>query len=161
MSIQPLYPFAKPPPKGWRPAVLAKPEGVLDYETGLWELRHRVSQELLPGIVVHYEPGLTSDGASIPWFVQSAFSPRYDAYTFSQAFNHDIGYAARIFPRVVLDVIFRVQLYMATPSKMTTVKAEAYSSAVMLCGWYPWIKHTPESVAAARALIRVEQVETV
>ena len=141
-----------PPPiaRGWIPPAAPQPVGRFDDKTGLWRLTELWEAMVAPGLKMVVIPGAESDGASIPWFVQSAFSPRYERKTFPAAFGHDLLYLSELFPRHYCDQWFRWQLLARGVSP---VKADLYFAAVVSCGWRPWSRHTPAQIERGRELV--------
>jgi hypothetical protein len=102
-------------------------------------------------------PGCDSDGASVPRLFHSLryFGP-FVPETWPGAFAHDLLYAAELLSRPEADRIFRALLIRGgTPAS----KAVIMFAAVRLCGWYPWNRHAPESVAAYRERVRLVEFD--
>ena len=92
-----------------------------------------------------FPKGFTSDGASIPWFLEMFANP-YESDTLESALVHDALYGAKgeykvgkkIYkvPRYNVDRTFRLLL---RSSHVPLWKAWAYWIGVRIGGWYPWI----------------------
>lgn len=147
-----------PPPiaRGWIPPAAPQPVGRFHDLTGLWQLTEDWECWVGQNLKMRVRAGALSDGASIPTWIQSAFSPRYERETFPAAFGHDLLYLAELFPRHFCDQWFRWQLLARD---VWPVKADLYFAAVAGFGWIPWRRHTPEQVAFGRALATLVEVE--
>lgn len=127
------------------------PEGKFDTETGLWLLTHEFFA-YLPAGMLDVKPGFESDGASIPRLLWAFVGPKYSCDTFAAAFAHDALYASELTTRAQADYAFMLILRACG---VGVVKARAYWLAVRVCGWAVWKKHTPDSIAKARAFVDV------
>ena len=108
--------------------------------------------QMLSGHTLIVMKGATSDGYSIPWLMQTPFSPRLDSRSFPAAYVHDQLYVSEIVPRITADMEFH-RLMLAF--KYTKFKAWMYYRAVRLFGWNVWRKHTRESVAKGRLYVNL------
>lgn len=151
------YPLEARPPRDWRMPRPPQPVGQFnDGVSPVWHSREDYGAVILPNMRLRVLEGGGSDGASIPWFLQTAFTPRFDKATFAQAWVHDHLYAARLVSRSMADWIFYQQLLAGG---VHPTKARAYYLAVYTCGWRTWQKHTALSVAEARQYARIEVLE--
>jgi hypothetical protein len=135
------YPFPCPP----------QPIGRFDDETGLWVNTEFYRYDYGDGRILESLCGFYSDGSSIPRPLWPIIGPRYSAKNFPQAWPHDLGYAAEIMPRKELDDIF----YWHSRWRQNYVLASCCWWAVDRFGGIVWNRHTPESIAAARRLVRL------
>ncbi len=144
---------------GTREAALTlyEPTGRFDRATGLWLLTERWYMPLGDGWHLECDPGILSDGASIPRPLQPFVGPRYCPHTFAPAFGHDVLYWSQWRTRRQADSIFYDHLREYGVSR---AKAGAYWSAVRAAGWWPWRRHTSESITEARSLCRPVQMPT-
>ena len=96
------------------------------------------------------QSGFKTDLASIPrslWIVYPPYSPEYG----KAAVLHDAMYSAELFDRKTCDDIFYEAMGVLNAGPVT--KRIIYT-AVRTFGGFVWARHTKESVAAARELIR-------
>lgn len=99
------------------------------------------------------QPGFQTDGGSIPRFLQDRVSP---LGKYLLAFLvHDVLYAGEFCDRATADWIFLELLEYLGAS---WIVRNACYLAVRAGGGFVWKKHTPESVADARRLIKFEAV---
>lgn len=124
-----------------------QPVGYFDAESGQWLLAVAWICLLSGGKALLVHPMARSDGASIPRFLWSVFSPRYDARSFPAAFCHDMLYQSELLTRSQADAEFH-RLLLAFG--VSGIKARLYWLAVRGFGWAVWARHTPDSVAEAR-----------
>ena len=117
----------------------------------VWVLHDAWSCELADGRTLALDSGFRSDGASVPRLFWSFCSP-FEPDTFPAALAHDALYAGELVDRQTADRNFYHLLRATGASK---AKASAMFSAVRLCGWLVWMRHTAASVAEARRLARV------
>jgi len=130
-----------------------QPIGHFDEATGLWRLDRQWICRLATGnMILVVEPGMLSDGASIPRWIQPLVGPRYGAKTFASAFAHDCLYAAELVSRKQADDEFHRLLRMFGAYRAT---AATYYRAVRLFGGVVWKKHTKASIAEARRYCRL------
>jgi hypothetical protein len=131
--------------------MIDQPTGKFDGNSGEFILTERWHCEL-SGCILEIDAGFASDGASIPKWLQSGLSPRYEAATFPAALAHDALYMAELIKRKAADFEFyRLLKLLGVPAW----KAEAYYWAVRIAGWWIWKRHTIESVRKARTLCRL------
>lgn len=128
-----------------------QPIGRFDDASGEWTLEMPYCADLGGGRTLRVAPGFVSDGASIPRILWPFVGPRYSRATFPAAFCHDALYAAELLPRRDADDIF----YFHLRHRTSWLTASAYWLAVRIFGGFVRGSHTPESVAAARALCRI------
>jgi len=130
-----------------------QPIGSFDTETGLWRLERQWICPLATGnMILIVEPGMLSDGASIPFWIQPLVGPRYGARTFPAAFAHDCLYAAELVSRRQADDEFYRLLREFGAYRATSA---AYYWAVRVFGGYVYRRHTLASVAEARGFCRL------
>jgi hypothetical protein len=152
-----LYPFEARPPRDWRMPVPAMPIGRFSLERReQWFAELHGSAVITPHLKLRWFPRAWSDGASIPWFLQTAFTPRFEGTTFAPAWNHDLNYWGRLVSQELADWIFYKQLLAC---KVHPAKARAYYVAVRAFGWRAWNRHTAESITEARRLVGIEVME--
>jgi len=93
-------------------------------------------------------PGFTSDGASVPDFIDGLPGfQRFNGSTIRAALAHDWFYAAEAVDRHTADEILRDILLQDGSSQ---AHADAFFAAVEAFGWSVWLKHTSETIANAR-----------
>jgi hypothetical protein len=156
-ALAPLYPFERRPPRDWRMPVPPQPIGRFSStRRNRWDATMGGAAQLTPGLRLVWMPEAWSDGASIPFLLQTGFSPRFESATFAQAWIHDLLYGGRFVTRAMADYIFYRQLLAGG---VHPVKAKAYYWAVFGWGWTAWLRHTPESVSEARRFVRLELAE--
>jgi hypothetical protein len=131
--------------------VVDQPTGRFDSNSGEFVLTERWHCEL-SGCILEIDAGFASDGASIPRWLQSGLSPRYEAATFPAALAHDALYLGELMSRKSADFEFyRLLKLLDVP----TWKAEAYYWAVRIFGRWIWNRHTLEQVKATRKICRL------
>jgi hypothetical protein len=128
-----------------------QPTGRFDGDSGEFVLTERWHCEL-SGCILEIDPGFASDGASIPKWLQSGLSPRYEAATFPAALAHDALYLGELVNRKSADYEFYLLLKLLD---VPAWKAKLYYRAVRLFGWWIWKKHRPEQIKEARKLCRL------
>jgi hypothetical protein len=130
-----------------------QPIGHFDEATGLWRLDRQWICRLATGnMILVVEPGMLSDGASIPFWIQPLVGPRYGAKTFASAFAHDCLYAAELVSRKQADDEFHRLLREFGAYRVT---ATAYYRAVRVFGGIVYRRHTLASVSEARRFCRL------
>jgi hypothetical protein len=132
--------------------MIPQPIGRFDGDTGQWVLTEPWECPLSHPRKLVVWPGATSDGASIPRFLWSAVGPRYHPKTFAAALAHDMLYVAELLPRDECDREFRRLLVLTGAGYQ---KSSLYYMAVRWFGWAVWLRHTRESVAAARMFAEI------
>ena len=130
----------------------AQPIGYFDEQSGQWILAVAWVCELSDGRGLLVHPMARSDGASIPRFLWSVFSPRYDASSFPAAFCHDMLYQSELVTRSQADAEFHrlLGLFGVSP-----IKARLYWIAVRWFGGFVWARHTKASIAEARMFAEI------
>lgn len=132
-----------------------EPLGRFDCYSGLWVLCAEWKCRLTCGTLI-VSPEFISDGASIPRLLWSAVGPRFSADTFPAALAHDCLYASELVSREQADREFHRLL---RAHGVCRFRAWLYLRAVRNCGGRVWRRHTPETIAAARLLVRIEGVQ--
>jgi threonine/homoserine efflux transporter RhtA len=130
-----------------------QPIGQFEEVKGIWFLAEPWRCRLGDGRWLMVHPGAESDGASIPRALWPLVGPRYHATTFPAAFAHDMLYAAELVSRQQADNEFRALL---VKFGVSAVKAKLYYWAVRRFGWCVWMRHTKDSIAAARMFAEVQ-----
>ena len=107
---------------------------------------------ILPGHILEIAAGFRFDGASIPrvfWLTTGTpMDPHYQA----SGLVHDALYAAELLPRQVTDDIFYFCLRRDGVGWYTARKMWL---GVRIGGGFVWSRHTPDSIAHARAYVRL------
>ena len=96
-----------------------EPIGRFDSDSGLWiQTEDEWVCRLPNGKTLATYKGMSSDGYSIPTWIQFAFSPRFSSKAFVPAWVHDATYMAEMFQRSECDEIFyRLMLVYFYPVK--------------------------------------------
>jgi hypothetical protein len=138
-----------------------QPRGLWSDDTRLFRLCHGDplpdgrtgwSCDMGKGRTLYVADGFEYDGASVPRVAWPIVGHPLSRRLLAAATAHDAGYAARLLPRAELDLIF----YYHLRHRMTRTGAWTCWAAVAGAGWYPWRRHTEESIAAARELCWIE-----
>ena len=129
-----------------------QPIGRFDTESGEFVLTERWHCLLGTGGVLQVDAGFRSDGASIPRWIQTAVSPRYEAKSFPAALAHDALYMTELLDRKHCDMEFYRLLKLLG---MESWRAELYYYAVRLFGWWVWNQHSFKSITEARKKCRI------
>lgn len=150
------------------PDLLTSPVGDFDRVTRLWRLREDWQLEF-DNYLLWIKAGYESNGASIPKFLWSFVGPAYAPDSFIGAFPHDALYDAQLFPRDVVDLMFREVLlawnlidcpnyWQRVLNGKTRTKAYTYWGAVRGCGWACWHRDRCR-VEEARKFVSLEIVK--
>jgi hypothetical protein len=109
--------------------------------------------------VLDYEPGYTTDGASIPRFFWRLFGHPLQMPLLIAALPHDGLYSGELCTRAEADAAF---LAIMKKIGIGLVKRNAIYAAVRSGGWTVWNRHTVKSIAKSRAkcvLVRADKME--
>lgn len=87
------------------------------------------------GKVWMVEPGLITDGASVPWIVRPIIGDPFTGEYRKPAVIHDAYYLYKTEPRDKVDRMFREAMYYA---KEDRAKAQIMYQMVRLFGWIAW-----------------------
>lgn len=127
--------------------VIENPVGVFNALSGVWQSTQTWSVELSNGDYFVAQPGVTSDGASIPRFLWSAVGPRFAPDTFGPALLHDLAYSSHLLSRKCADAEF---LRLLLRWGVSRFRASAYYLAVRAFGWIRYNRVTAGEIEQAR-----------
>ena len=123
----------------------------LEYRDELYELYPYLYKAVLSnGKVLRIKDKYIFDGASIPRVLWSLIGSPFE---FSYSICHDILYQAELMTRAEADWEFILILKL---KGVGWVKRNAMWLGLRAGGWVTWNKHTPESIAEARAFGTLE-----
>lgn len=135
------------------PALLPLPDA-----SDNWRVDCAYLSPLVNGVAVLVKRGLTTDGASVPRLAWRVIGHPFAKDLLPHALIHDALYASELLPRGEADDWFLASMASARERYALGVgwaRRNAVWSAVRAAGGLVWSRHTPASVAAARALVRV------